>query len=81
MYVAQSSTTSVLLFDLKKNQNYSYFYLWQEIESVTNNVCKQFGPDLNIRDVFDLAKEKDEIKKDNWPGRKWDFDGTKISVG
>jgi hypothetical protein len=71
---------SFTLYLYKKNQNYSQFYFWKEIEFIVNSIVGQFGPDLEMRTTIDLASEKTEIRKNEWTGRTWENGNTKISV-
>jgi hypothetical protein len=71
---------SYSIYLYKRNQTYSRFYFWPEVESVVNSIVKQFGTDIRMRRLMDMSKEKTEIREDNWPGRNWVYGNTEVAI-
>lgn len=78
MQVTGSADKSVSIYLYKNEKNYSSFYFFKEIETVTNRIVDQFGSDLNLKSRYDNDVEHQELKENRWQGRHWQFEKTSI---
>ncbi|MBL7691451.1 MAG: hypothetical protein JNM41_07645 [Flavipsychrobacter sp.] len=68
------------LYLYKRTKNYSSFYFWKEIETIVNEIVKEFGVDNNSRSVYIRETENAEISNNQWKGRVWKGDKTEIEL-
>ncbi len=68
------NSTAIYLF--KKQENYSNFLFYAEMEAVVNKLVSSLGVDSNGMGKFDLEREKET----DWRGRVWELDKSEIRL-
>jgi hypothetical protein len=80
LQLTRNNDKTVSLYLYKNPKNYSSFYFFKEIETVTNKIIAQFGVDLNARTEYVKDIETQELLDNIWKGRVWQFERTKIEL-
>lgn len=80
LQLTRNKDNSLSIYLYKNSKNYSSFYFFKEVETVTNKVVSQFGPDLKARTLYLKEIETQELIDDDWKGRIWQFDNNKIEI-
>lgn len=73
LQLTRNPDNSLAIYLYKKNENYSTFYFYEEIKTITNKIVAEFGIDLNLRSDYIREVDTAELKKNKWKGRIWKF--------
>lgn len=80
LQLTRNTDKSLSVYLYKNAKNYSSFYFFKEIETITNKIVAQFGPDFNARAEYIKEIETQELIDNCWKGRYWQFEQTKIEL-
>ncbi|MBN8836331.1 MAG: hypothetical protein J0I09_03675 [Sphingobacteriia bacterium] len=80
LQVTHNADHSACIFLYKNSKNYSSFYFFKEIETLTNKIVRQFGVDHYNRFEYKTETENDELMKDEWKGRTWLIQNTLVRL-
>jgi hypothetical protein len=80
LQVTHNADKSLSIYLYKNSKNYSSFYFFKEIETITNKLVAQFGLDINARAEYIKEIETQELIDNKWNGRFWQLGKTKVTL-
>lgn len=78
--IMKSEADGIYVFITKKEIHYQSSPNYRECQMITNRMIRILGNDINLKSEFDFDKEVEEMRKETWLGRYWDFGDTTIRL-
>jgi len=80
LVIIKSEADGIYVFITKKQIHYQSSPNYRECQMITNRMIEILGDDVNLNSKYDFDKETEEMKKEIWLGRYWDFGDTTIRL-